>query len=398
MKRTVKEQPNVRAEVLWRQPQSRVFVLLVAAALAALSAWFVFTFTLKADTPTTASFQAESATKTGNVSQLTDAQAAGGSAVKFGAVTGTPAQCASGGTYLWNNLETCGWPGAGNTGVPAGTTLTNASGRTISTNNTIIDGQNITGNITVNATGVIIRNSKITYTGNGGGGSGAIKVLANATATIENVEINGQTQVHTCIWHEGSSIAIRKVNCHDVEDGMFSWAQGTGSAISGDNFTIEDNYIHDLGGNESNGHYDGWQTEGAANGVIRHNTFRTSPDGTSLIAIWNSQKNSTNITVENNLLAGGGFSIYAQDYHPSESSPSGGNTVTKITMKDNKFSTILDNCIGGFGVWFYRAGWQPYQGGPTDGWNTTAGGSSRSGNKILETGFNLDNGNPAGCT
>lgn len=361
-------------------------------------AWFVVSFIIHADTSTTASFQAEAGIKAG-VTTIADASAAGGNAVQFGnSVTGVPVQCANGGTYLWNNLETCGWPGAGNTGVPAGTTLTNANGRTITANNTVIDGQNITGNITVNATGVIIRNSKINYTGNGGGGSGAIKVLANATATIENVEIDGQGAVHTCVWHEGSNIVVRKVNCHDVEDGMFSWGLNTGSSISGNNFTIEDNYIHALRGNESNGHYDGWQTEGAANGSIKHNTFYTSTDGTSLIAIWNSHKNSTNITVENNLMAGGGFSIYAQDYHPSEASPAGGYTVTNISFKDNKFSTILDNCVGGFGVWFYRASWQPYQGGPTDGWNTTPGGSIRSGNRILETGFNLDNGNPAGCT
>lgn len=353
----------------------------------------------QAATPT-ANLEVETGTKTVNATAVTDTTASNSQAAKFssGGTTQPPAQCANGGSYLWNNLETCGWPGTTNTGVPAGTTLTNASSRTITANNTVIDGQNITGNITVNATGVIIRNSKINYTGSGGGGSGAIKILANATATIENVEINGQGAVHTCIWHEGSAMTVRKVNCHDVEDGMFSWGLNTGSSISGENFTIEDSYIHALRGNESNGHYDGWQTEGSSNGVIRHNTFYTSPDGTSLIAIWNSHKSSTNITVENNLMAGGGFSIYAQDYSPSEANPAGGNTLTKMIFKDNKFSTTLSNCVGGFGVWFYRANWQPYQGGPTDGWNTTPGGSSRTGNRILETGFNLDNGNPPGCT
>jgi hypothetical protein len=370
--------------------------IILLLSVATILAWFVVTLIIHADTTTTASFQAEAGTKTGVIT-IADASAAGGNAIQFGSVgTGLPAQCASGGAYLWNNLETCGWPGTTNTGVPAGVVLTNTTGRTITTANTIIDGQNITGSITINTTGVIIRNSKINYTGSGGGGSGAIKVLANATATIENVEINGQGAVHTCVWHEGSSIVVRKVNCHDVEDGMFSWGLNTGSAISGNNFTIEDNYIHNLRGNESNGHYDGWQTEGAANGLIRHNTFYTSTDGTSLIAIWNTHKNSTDITVENNLMAGGGFSIYAQDYHPSEANPSGGYTVTNIAFKDNKFSTILDTRVGGYGVWFYRAGWQPYQGGPTDGWNI--GGSTRTGNRILETGFNLDSGNPAGCT
>lgn len=48
--------------------------------------WALLQTTLRADTPTTASFQAESATKNG-VTTISDASAAGGSAVQFGAVS-----------------------------------------------------------------------------------------------------------------------------------------------------------------------------------------------------------------------------------------------------------------------------------------------------------------------
>lgn len=310
--------------------------------------------------------------------------------------TAPSGQCVNGGTFLWANLVSCGWPGASNTGYPAGTALNTTSGRTINTNNAVIDGEQINGSLTINAQNVTIRNSLINYSGGGGGGSGAIKILAGASATIDRVEVDGNSAVHACVWHEGSLALIKGLKCHDVEDGVFSWAQGTGSAISGDNFELRDSYFHDLDANESNGHWDGYQTEGAANGLIQHNTFDVSQDANGAVSIWNGQKTSNNILVDNNLIRGGGFSVYAQDYSPSEASPVGGYVVTNVRFTNNKFSNVSSNCVGYWGVWFYRgaASW-PYHGGPTGDWG--ANGNTRSGNKVLETGFNLDSGNPAGC-
>jgi hypothetical protein len=66
----------------------------------------------------------------------------------------------------------------------------------------------------------------------------------------------------------------------------------------------------------------------------------------------------------------------------------GGFTVTDIRFVDNSFSTLAAGCVGQFGVWFVRP-WPPYDGGPTDGWR-------RRGNRVLETGQNVDSGNPSG--
>ena len=62
------------------------------------------------------------------------------------------------------NYSACGYPDATNTGVPAGTTLTNVSGDCvrITTPNTVINGQHITGCIQVEANNVTIQNSEIT--------------------------------------------------------------------------------------------------------------------------------------------------------------------------------------------------------------------------------------------
>ena len=200
--------------------------------------------------------------------------------------------------------------------------------------------------------------------------------------------------MHACVWHEGAALTVNALHCHDVEDGVFAWA-ATGTASSGDDLTLTNSYIHDLNAVESNGHFDGFQTEGAARLTIRHNTFALPASASGAISIWNGQKNTDAVVIDNNLITGGGFSIYAEDYHPSESNPVGGYTMTNVQVTNNRFSTRYSGCVGNWGVWFFRSSWV-YQGGPTGNWG--ANGNVRSGNIILETGRNVDAGNPPGCS
>ena len=307
-----------------------------------------------------------------------------------------PPQCANDGTFVWSNLAACGWPGPSNTGYqlsacPNG--LTDNVGSTsrvirVTTPNTRIECQNIVGCLTIEAPNVTVSNVKIACTsgrtGEAANGTAVIFIDDGASATIDRVEINGMSGVHSCIWHQGTSMTARAVNCYKVNDGIFSWANKSYSQTTGDNFTITDSYFHDFTTKTANGHADGYQTEGAGNGLIRHNTYLMTSDAqndsNSAIAIWNSLRSSHDIMVQSNLIAGGGFSIYAEDYSPSESSPAGGYTVTDISFADNVFSNHLFGCVGYYGVWFPR-------GRPTDGWQ-------RQGNVLLETGANLDSSNP----
>ena len=297
---------------------------------------------------------------------------------------------------MWSNLAACGWPGPSNTGYqlsacPNG--LTENVGSTsrmirVTTPNTRIECQNIVGCLTIEAPNVTVSNVKIACTsgrtGEAANGTAVIFIDDGASATIDRVEINGMSGVHSCIWHQGTSMTARAVNCYKVNDGIFSWANRSYSQTTGDNFTITDSYFHDFTTKTANGHADGYQTEGAGNGLIRHNTYLMTSDAqndsNSAIAIWNSLRSSHDIMVQSNLIAGGGFSIYAEDYSPSESSPAGGYTVTDISFSDNVFSNHLFGCVGYYGVWFPR-------GRPTDGWQ-------RQGNVLLETGANLDSSNP----
>lgn len=370
----------------------------LGVAFAILGAWFLSN-TLAA-TPVVTS-EAEQGTISSAATNVADTSASAGQAAKFGAGGGgtIPTQCANGGTYLWKNLETCGWPGPSNTGpvlseCPGGV-LTNNSGSStriinITTAGAKVSCQNITGCLNITAQNVTVENVKIACTsgktGTNANGTAVMFIDDGASATITNADINGMNGVHACIWHQGTAMTASKVECYGANDGIFSWADTGYSQTTGDQFAIKDSYFHDFTAKTSNGHIDGYQTEGAANGLIEHNTFlMTAPDNDgstdSAVAIWNGLKSSHDITVSNNLIAGGGFAIYAEDYDPSESAPSGGYSVTKIYFNNNKFSQHLFGCVGYYGVWYPR-------GAPSDQWR-------RSGNVILESGFNLDNGNPS---
>jgi hypothetical protein len=337
-------------------------------------------------TPTTSSTQPTTSPPATSTSPTTSTTAA------------APAECAQGGAYLWGHLESCGWPGPANTGpvtsqCPGGTLSVNGGSATrtihVTSSGASISCENITGCLSIEAPNVTVSNVQIACssgaTGEAANGTGVIKVQDGASATITDVAIDGMDGVHACIWHQGTAMSADAVNCHGVDDGIFSWADTGYAATTGDHFTIKNSYFHDFTVKTSNGHIDGYQTEGAGNGLINHNTYYMTSDnnnGTdSAIAIWDSLKNSHDITVSDNLIAGGGFSIYGEDYSPSESNPSGGFTVTNIAFTGNRFSTALFGCVGYFGVWFPR-------GAPTDGWR-------RSGNTVLETSADVDSGNPS---
>ncbi len=312
-----------------------------------------------------------------------------------------PAYCQSGGPKLWDDLATCGWPGKPNTGprlsdCPDHKLVVRGDGHTqfvLSKADEEITCTDFRGTVIIKAAHVTITNSEVqTKHGTGAGGSASVTVDAGAGATITHVTVDGGNSVHACIWHQGSHLMVKDVNCFGVNDGIFSWALTSKPSSGGDNFTIADSYFHDFTKATANGHDDGFQTEGSSHGLVVHDTFRMTPDSTSAVAIWDSRNNSNDITVRHNLMTGGGFAVYAEDYNPGDSGPGnpsavGGFHVTNIQFDDNSFSTFAAGCVGKYGVWFTRPAWMPYQGGPTDGWH-------RAGNVVLETGEDIDNGNP----
>ena len=317
-----------------------------------------------------------------------------------------PAFCHEGGPRLWAHLARCGWPGPGNTGpdlsqCPGGRLVPNSGPLTrvirVTAPGTVIACQDIQGMLDIEAQNVTIKNSVIESnsgkTGEAANGTGDIKIEDGASAVVDQVKINGDDGVHACVWDQGTREIVNAVDCYGVDDGVWSWADSSYSKTTGDHFVVENSYFHDFTTRTSNGHEDGYQTEGASDGLIQHNTYRMTIGADSAVAIWDSLRASHNIKVDGNLITGGGFAIYAEDYNPGDGGPgdpaaAGGFSVTDIRFVKNVFSTEAAGCVGQFGVWFDRPGWT-YNGGPTDGWR-------RHGNTVLETGQNVDNENPSG--
>jgi hypothetical protein len=308
-----------------------------------------------------------------------------------------PAACRANGDYVWAHLAACGWPSAGSAGPRAsvcpknrladrGTTA--RSVHHIRRDGAVLACRDYLGCLSIEARNVTIRDVRVRCTsgrtGERANGTGVIKVQNGASATISRVRTSGMKGVHACVWHQGTRLAVSRLHCSGVDDGVFSWADTRYSRTTGDNVTLRDSYLHGFTTRTANGHVDGYQTVGSSHGVIAHNTFRMTTDdnnwSTSAIAIWNEYRNSRDFVVRNNLIAGGGFSIYAHDYSPSSENPAGGFSVTNTRFVDNVFSRRLFGCVGSYGVWFPR-------GRPTDGWH-------RSGNKVLETGQRIDSRNP----
>jgi hypothetical protein len=195
--------------------------------------------------------------------------------------------------------------------VPAGTTLTQSGGLTISTAGTVIDGREIVGQVVVNAPNVTIRNSRIR--------SNAMWVIDNNStgllvedSEIINRPVSGQPNCHNAIGN--GNFVVRRTEIAGCENAV----EGGGG-----NWTLEDSYIHDLDvtgpsyvfGNSP--HTDGIQLGSADNIVIRHNTIDPVPSGggvTSGIITNTSGSNITqNLRIEDNYIDGRGasYAIYA---------------------------------------------------------------------------------------
>ena len=129
-------------------------------------------------------------------------------------------------------------------------------------NGTVIDGERISGGLYITGKNVIVRNSSISQSAGGVNASGVVKVAPGASVTVENSTLDGTNSTHACIWYEGAAgLVARNNELYGCNDGIFSWL--------GDNFTIENNWLHGFTTDAANGHVDGFQTEGAVNGVIR---------------------------------------------------------------------------------------------------------------------------------
>jgi hypothetical protein len=190
-----------------------------------------------------------------------------------------------------------GWPGAGNTGVPAGTPMTVVNGNlTVSTPGAVVEGKDVVGCVDVTANNVTLRKIRVRNCGRepmvsvGYGRSGIL---------IEDSELDGGNLngLASAVGYEGYT--IRRSNVHNIGKGLHMT----------NNVTIEDNWIHDLY-ETADSHNDDVVTNGGSNFVVRHNTLENDHTQTATVALYGDFAPVVNALVDNNLLVGGGFAVY----------------------------------------------------------------------------------------
>jgi Right handed beta helix region len=246
--------------------------------------------------------------------------------------------------------HTCGYPDATNTGPPPGMELLSVPGQVshgpgwrydpsgtveVYRNGVVLQGLSIPYTVDVTASNVTIKDVRISA----GGGDYGVSLRHTAGVTIENSTVSGQNSTSGRV-----SYAIDDI-----------YGDSTGMVIKDDNITdfrtaiqistglVTGSYIHDPGyidGDHTNGIYVGGTTQPL---TISHNTIFNNLGQTDTINLdaTSSGQQVANTIIENNLLAGGGYSIY------------GGNALnastSNIVIRDNRFSAIYYSQSGQYG-------------------------------------------------
>jgi len=241
----------------------------------------------------------------------------------------------------------CGYPDQSNTGVPAGTTLTPASGEVVvRTPGSVVKGLKLAGTIVIEANDVHVEDSEITVYGSQHGcsepcGGAGILVRPGVSGTVISHDTiaggaeSGENALEFCIHAESNETTVTYVYSHGC------------TLDAGSGGLIEDNYC--LESFEIPGeHYECIYYGGGGGPItIRHNTLLNPHGQTAAIFLSSDFGNETEDRIEENLLAGGGFVIYGGG------SGSAGSVLGPVIVEGNRFSRLYYPEGGYYGIAAY---------------------------------------------
>ena len=193
---------------------------------------------------------------------------------------------------LTTSATLAGFPDAQNTGVRDGVTLTVVGDMTVTTPGAVISGLEIHGTLRIEADNVTVRDCKIIN--DDSAYNGILIPDGNTGAVVEYCDIIGAI-------NGISGAGTFRFNDFDSNE--------NGINVYGPSL-IQDNYIHNMSG-LSTAHYDGIEINGGGGTTIRHNTIINENDQTSGVMIDNYFGSVSGIIVDNNYIAGGGYTIYS---------------------------------------------------------------------------------------
>jgi hypothetical protein len=242
----------------------------------------------------------------------------------------------------------CGYPDLESVGVDPLIPRTTVSGVvTLSTPGQVYQDRTVNGSIVVTAPNVTIRNVQLNNTNP----YYAISVKnagswerSDANLLIDRTEIN-----------LGGGYTVKGVAFNGYTMRRSFMHNGSDCAHFSDNVVLEDNLCVSGPDTNSDGwpdgnafcsgpdHFDGFQTDGARGVTIRHNTMRNPCGQTSNILLSSNTSHVSTVTIDDNLLAGGGYTLYCAGMND-------GSTVDNIVATNNRFAR----------TWFPRSGyWGP---------------------------------------
>jgi Domain of unknown function (DUF4082)/Right handed beta helix region len=224
----------------------------------------------------------------------------------------------------------------------------------------VVENLTLTHGIDITADNVTIRNVKIRTGGEGFG----IGVRHAKNVTIEDSTIYGPEAGSGRLMVAIKDVYSDSANLKILRNNLYN----TSTAIQVDSGLVQDNYIHDLGF-KSGDHLNG-TTSNAGNGplTLRHNTVFNSFQQTDAISLFEDFGTQKNRVIDNNLMAGGGYTLYG-------GANPGGAATSNIKVTNNHFSRM----------YFPNGGYY----GPVTAFDADGSGNEWSGNVWDETGATI---------
>lgn len=241
----------------------------------------------------------------------------------------------------------CGYPDATNAGVPAGTTqlrvpqdvqsgpgwVWDSRGWLQTSSGAVVQNLNVAGSIIVGGSNVTVKNNTVAL----GGETWGIGLQHATNVVISNNTIGvvgGSPRLMVGIkdiYGDTTGIQILRNNIANTSTGVQVY-EGL----------IADNYIHDMG-YASGDHLNGTTSNGSTTMMtIQHNTILNSYGQTDAISLFQDFGIEANRLITNNLVAGGGYTIYGGDNERY------GKT-SNIKITNNRFSTLYYANGGAYG-------------------------------------------------
>jgi hypothetical protein len=237
----------------------------------------------------------------------------------------------------------CGFPDVESTGVLPGVPREAVnSDVSLATPGQVYENKTVTGTISVTAANVTIRNVKLIMDPGSDYGIQAFSFssgVSNLVVEDSEIDLNGNFNskgiafdhytLRRVFMHNGSDCAHTE---HDVviEDSLCALGPDANSDGWPDNESWCD-------GPE---HRDGFQSDGGDGLTFRHNTIRNNCDETSAILMSTNTSPIANVSITNNLLAGGGYTLYCN---------ADGGDVPNETVTGNRFSKVFHRDSGFWG-------------------------------------------------